>query len=219
MYIILSKYESVWPKVWPQDKCRSLWPIFHGPVIMPFSLKTISCMNIIIWDYESVWSNSWPQNKCRSLWTIFHGPVILCYILKTFWCVNIRLWDYGLVWLEVWPQNRLCHCDLFSWSTDFALYLEDYLMDECHIIRYWESVTKSWPQNKCRSTWPIFHGLVILLNIFKIIWLMNIIGIMDQCDTKIDLIKYMSVSDLYFLVQWFHFISWRLFDGEMLYLE
>ena len=32
------------------------------------------------------------------------------------------------------------------------------------------------------------HGLMILLNIFKIIWWMNI---MDQCDTKIDLIKYM----------------------------
>ena len=41
---------------------------------------------------------------------------------------------------------------------------------------------------------------------------------MDQRDTKIDLIKYMEVSDLYFIVQWFNFISWRLFDGEMLYL-
>ena len=31
---------------------------------------------------------------------------------------------------------------------------------------------------------------------------MNIIfGLMDQCDTKIDLIKYMQVSDLYFVVQ------------------
>ena len=31
---------------------------------------------------------------------------------------------------------------------------------------------------------------------------MNIIfGLMDQCDTKIDLIKYMQVNDLYFVVQ------------------
>ena len=38
----------------------------------------------------------------------------------------------------------------------------------------------------------IFHGLMILLNIFKVIGWMNItVGIMDQCDTKIDLIKYM----------------------------
>ena len=27
--------------------------IFHGPVILPYILKTI-CMNIILWDYESV---------------------------------------------------------------------------------------------------------------------------------------------------------------------
>ena len=45
---------------------------------------------------------------------------------------------------------------------------------------------KLWPQNKYRSTWPIFHGLVILLNIFKIIWWMNtIVGILDQCDKKL----------------------------------
>ena len=31
---------------------------------------------------------------------------------------------------------------------------------------------------------------------------------MDQCDTKIDLIKYMQVIDLKFLVQWFCLISW-----------
>ena len=38
----------------------------------------------------------------------------------------------------------------------------------------------------------MFHGLVILLNIVKIIWWMNIIvGVMDQCDTYIDLTKYM----------------------------
>ena len=50
---------------------------------------------------------------------------------------------------------------------------------------------KLWPQSKYKSTWPIFHGLVILLNIFKIIWWMNIIvGIMDQCDTYIDGTKY-----------------------------
>ena len=31
---------------------------------------------------------------------------------------------------------------------------------------------------------------------------MNIIfGLMDQCDAKIDLIKYMQINDLYFVVQ------------------
>ena len=82
MNIILHDYESVWPDIWPKNKCRSLWPIFHGPVIMPYILKTIWYMNTVFWDYESVWPNVWPKNKCRSLWPIFHGSVILPYILK-----------------------------------------------------------------------------------------------------------------------------------------
>ena len=43
-------------------KWRSAWPIFHGPVILPFILKTIWCMYIILWEYESVWPDVWPQN-------------------------------------------------------------------------------------------------------------------------------------------------------------
>ena len=50
MNIIVWDYESVWPKVLPQNKYRSLWPIFYGPVILHYILKTIWCMNIILWD-------------------------------------------------------------------------------------------------------------------------------------------------------------------------
>ena len=32
-------------------KSRSAWPIFQGPVTLPYILKTISCMNIIVRDY------------------------------------------------------------------------------------------------------------------------------------------------------------------------
>ena len=50
---------------------------------------------------------------------------------------------------------------------------------------------------------------VILLNILKDIWWMNIkFGLMDQCDTKIDLKKYVQVNDLYCVVLWFCLISW-----------
>ena len=87
-------------------KWRSAWPIFHGPVILPYILKTIWCMNIILWDYELVWPDVWPQNKCRSLWPIFHSPVILPYILKTVWCMNILLRNYESVWPDVWPKNK-----------------------------------------------------------------------------------------------------------------
>ena len=49
MNIILWDYELVWPDIWPQNKCRSLWPIFHGPVTFPYVLKTFWCTNIIFW--------------------------------------------------------------------------------------------------------------------------------------------------------------------------
>ena len=45
MYTIFQDYESVWPEVWPQNKCRSLWPIFHGPVLWPCILNVIWWMN------------------------------------------------------------------------------------------------------------------------------------------------------------------------------
>ena len=85
---IIWVYESVWPKVWPQNKYRSLWPIFHGPVNLLYILKTIWCMYIILWEYESVRPDVW--------------PIYLPYILKTIWCMNNIIWDYE----SVWPQNK-----------------------------------------------------------------------------------------------------------------
>ena len=59
------------------------WPIFHGPVILRYILKTFWCMNIILLDYVSEWHAVWPQSKCRPMWPIFHGPEILSNIPKT----------------------------------------------------------------------------------------------------------------------------------------
>ena len=145
-------------------KWRSAWPIFPSPVILPYILKTIWCMNIILWDYESVWPNVWPQNKCRSLtqWSIFHGPVILLYILKTIWYMNTILRNYEL-WPDVWPQN-ICRTlwpifhgpvilpDIFKTIQWLNIILGDY-------ESVWPDI---WPQNICRSLWPIFHGPLYL---------------------------------------------------------
>ena len=147
-----------------KNKCRSLWPIFHSPVILPYILTTW-CMCIILSEYESV------QPKCRSLWSIFHGPVIvpftlktnlglwigdlmhdlkinvghcaifhgptiLCYTLKTVWCMNIILGDYGSVWQDVWPLNKCMSLwPIFHDPLIFPYISKDYLMDECHLFR------------------------------------------------------------------------------------
>ena len=43
MNIILRDYEAVWLDIWPQNKCRSLWHVFHGSVILAYIWKTIWC--------------------------------------------------------------------------------------------------------------------------------------------------------------------------------
>ena len=45
-WVIISD-ETVW-HVWPQNKYRSQWPIFHGPEILPYISKTIWASS---WDY------------------------------------------------------------------------------------------------------------------------------------------------------------------------
>ena len=77
-------YESaVLPEVWPQIKCRSLWPTFHGPVILAYILKSNGRINIMLMDYNIVWPDVGPQNKCRSQWPTIYSPVILPYTLKS----------------------------------------------------------------------------------------------------------------------------------------
>ena len=156
-------------------------------MILTYILKTIWCMGIIIWDYESVQPKGLPQNKYRSLWPTFNGPVILRYILKTIWCGIKGQYD-----LTFDLKINVGLCDLY-FMVQWRCLISPRLW--CMGVIFSDNETvwpKLWPQSKCKSIWPIFHGLVVLLNIFKINWWMNIIvGIMDQCDTYTDLTKYM----------------------------
>ena len=89
-----------------------------------------------------------------------------------------------------------------------VLYLEDYLIYGWYTWEIGSVCHRDWPYEIHIGQWPKFQGPVILFNIFNI---MNIIlEITDQCDTRIGLIKYLKVSDLYFMVKWCCLISWRL---------
>ena len=35
-------------------QCKSQCPIFHGPMILPYNLKFILCINIKLEDYDSI---------------------------------------------------------------------------------------------------------------------------------------------------------------------
>ena len=102
-------------------KSGSLWPIFHGSVILPYSLKAIWGINMIPWNNESVWLDAWPQNESGSLWPIFYGSVILPYILKAIWCLNMIPWNNESVWLDAWPKKKVGHCDLYFMVQWFCL--------------------------------------------------------------------------------------------------
>ena len=228
MKIIIWDYESVWPKVWPQNKYRSLWPIFHGPVILPYILKTVWCMYIIVWEYELVRPDVWPK--------IYVGHCDLYFMVQWFCLISWRLFDVCTSYFGIMSQYdpkfylkiNIGHFDLYFmvqwfcvtswrlfdvWTSYFGIkgqydltfdliinvgLCNLYFMVQwlCLIsprvfdawVSYFQIMRQCDPdfglESKYKSTWPILHGLVILLNIFKIIWWMNIIvGIMDQCDT------------------------------------
>ena len=105
-----------------------------------------------------------------------------------------------------------------SWFSDFALYLEYYLLDKCHT---WD-ISSLWPdywrQNISLLVWPIFHGSVILPYILNTICWINVTpGILVPCDPMNDHLLYLGHCDLYFMLQWFCLLFLLLFHGELSY--
>ena len=93
--------------------CGSAWPIFHGPVILPYILKTIWCMYIILWDYESY--------DLRFDLKINVGHCDMYFMGQWFFLVSWRLFDVWTSLFEIMntydPTFDLKiivgHCDLY----------------------------------------------------------------------------------------------------------
>ena len=108
------------------------------------------------------------------------------------------------------------HCDLYFMVRLFCHILKTFWCMNT-ILWYYESV---WPdvlcKNKCRSLWPIFHGPVILSNIYCLMYEQHTSGlwvrIMSQYDLIFDLKINVGRFGLYFMVPWFCLVSWSLFD-------
>ena len=157
--------ESVWLDAWPQNKSGSLWPIFHGSVILLYILKAIWCINNIPRNNESVWLDAWPQNKSGSLWPIFHGSVILPYILKAIWCINMIPWNNVSVWLDAWPQNKSGSLrPIFHGSVILHYIFKTWFIN----MIPWnnESVwLDALTQNKTDSLWPVILAYILKTNL------------------------------------------------------
>ena len=136
-----------------------------------YSMVQWFCL-IIIWDYESYWPKVWPQNKYRSLW----------FCVTSWRLFDVLTSSFGIMGQYDLKINAGL-CDLYFMVLWFSL-ISPILFDAW--VSYFQKMRQCDPNFdlKVNITWPILHGLVILLNIFKSIWWMNIIvGIMDQCDT------------------------------------
>ena len=120
----------------------------------------------------------------------------LYFMVQQFCLISWRLfecrtWYNGSVWHKHLPYKICVGQWPISSSSDFAGYLEDYLMEKCHTCDNGSVWHKHWSHKIYVGQLSIFCGPVSLLNIFKLIWWQNVIlEIMDQCDTKIGLIKY-----------------------------
>ena len=148
-------------------KWRSLWPIFHGPVILPYIVKTFICQHDLTFDLK-----------------INVGQCDLYFMVQWFYLVSWRLFDVWTSYFGIISQYdptldleiNVGQCDLYFIGSVILSYNLKTIWCMNIILWYYESLWLDiWPKNKCRSLWPIFHGPVILHSILKTIWCMNLI--------------------------------------------
>ena len=134
-------------------------------MILSYISKTIWMMSVIFSDNETVWPKLWPQSKYGSTWPcwpIFHGLVILLNIFKIIWWMNII---FGIMdqCQQRFTSSGMCRSVIcILWSSYFASYHEDYLIEKCCICDNGSVWLKDWPRKIYVGQWPVFYGSLIL---------------------------------------------------------
>ena len=138
--------------------CLISWRLFDGYVIIGILVPCDAKIYLI---------------KCMWVSDLHFMVQCFCHILKTYLLDECCTGDIDLMWQENWPEAKCRSVTYISWSGDFVLYLEDYLMDKCHNWDIGSIRCKDLPHKIYLSQWPTFHGSVILSYILKTIWWMN----------------------------------------------
>ena len=182
----------MWNKDWPEFMYIGQWPIFHGPVTLPYILKTICWTNAIIgilvpcdaktYLIKYMWASDlhfMVQWFCIISWRVYEGLMLY--------------WRYWFSVTQTLNWNYICRSVTYiSWSSDFALHHEDYLMDKCHNWNIGSLLCKDLPHKMYVGQWPTFHCPVILSYISKTTcWINVVLELLIQCDTNIELKLYM----------------------------
>ena len=161
-------------------------------MILPYILKTIWWTNVVIGMLDPCDGKIY-HIKC--MWVSDLHFMVQCRVIP--WRLFDGLMLYWRYWLNVtqtlnWNYVYICRpVTYISWSSDFALYLEDYLMDKC---RNWNVGSMWWkdlPHKTYVGQWPTFHG-PMKGNTLKTIWWINVVlEIRIECDTNIELKLFM----------------------------
>ena len=115
------------------------------------------------------------------------------------------------LWLLIVVIGRFLNCtdELYEWSQVDILPVVLPLWDQQGLLSFHGLMLQGGTRGQYLGHHIFFSYLL------KSVWWGNIIfGILVQCDRNIDLKLCMYVSDLYFMVQRFYLMSWRLFDGQ-----
>ena len=107
----------------------------------------------------------------------------LRFMVQWFCLISWRLLDGWMLYWRYWfsvtqilTLNYIYRSVTYiSWSSDFALYLEDYLMDKCHKWNIRSVWCKDLPHKMYVGPWPTCHGPVILSYILKTFWWRNVV--------------------------------------------
>ena len=128
-------------------------------MILSFFLKSVSCIYIILQEYEFAWPGVWTQKKYRSLWPTFHGHwlCITTWIQFDVWTSYFSIMGHYHTSFDLKINVGLCDLSFLSYIPN-AIWCMSIIFSDNGTVR-----PKLWPHSKYKSTWPIFHDLVIHL--------------------------------------------------------
>ena len=163
----------------------------YRSVILPFILRTIWMTNAIIGILVPCDAKIY-LIKCMWVSDLHFMVLWFCLIYWKLFDGLMLYWGYWFSVTQTLNWNYICRSVTYiSWSSDFVLYLEDYLMDKYHNCNIGSMWCKYLPHKMCVGQWPTFHGPVIWSYNLKTIWWINLVlEILIQCDTNIELKLY-----------------------------
>ena len=138
---------SVWHKHWTETIYVGQWLVFHGPVILPYILKTMWCTNVIVGILD----------PCDA--KIYHIKCMrgsdLHFVVQWFWLLSWRRFDEGLLDWRYWfsvtlslTYKYVCRSVTYIlWCSDSTLYFQYYLMNKPHSLDISSDM----------GHWPVFH--------------------------------------------------------------